>query len=249
MLLYVTFFLSLLFASLQKLLGPQSKSYRAIVSLSGSDLPLIDSSVCAQSWCLLCSHNHCVPPNSIRSTSTQKESMRLVSEADRFLSVRFYNSDGRDIEAHFEPHCRHCLELLWSFKAIQVINGWHATSSVHQTAVPVAFAFTFVPKSFFVLEQFCFTRQTLAVEGVSVLQLRGHFDVAGWCQFSGLRGAFSSTSRYIVPKSLRTVYIQFIGVLFLMFFVCLYKRLRRSHKWVNTTWCRRVKDYDLATRK
>ena len=189
-----------MFASLQNLLGPQSTSYGAIGSLSGSDLPLIDFE---------CTCSIVIPfvlTQPLRSSSTQKDSMRLVSEADRF-------------GAHFLLHCRHCLELLWSFNAIQVINGWHTHTHNFispSNNSPGCFCFYICSKVMFFFEQFCFKRQTLAVEGVWVLQLRGHFDVAGWCQFSGLRGAFSSTSRYIVPKSLRTVQFQFICV-FLLF--------------------------------
>ena len=113
MLLYVLyFFLSFVFASLQNLLGPQSTSYGAIGSLSCSDLPLIDF----EGMCSIVMPFVLAQP--LRSSSTQKDSMRLVSEADRF-------------GAHFGPHCRHCLELLWSFNAIQVINGWH--TQLHQS--------------------------------------------------------------------------------------------------------------------
>lgn len=106
----------------------------------------------------------------------------------------------------------------------------------------------------FFFEQFCFKRQTLAVEGVWVLQLRGHFDVAGWCQFSGLRGAFSSSSRYIAPKSLRTVQFLFICVFFYFIFVCvvcvkIYASFINDSRPHGSTWCRRVEDCDLATGK
>lgn len=202
MLLYVLyFFLSFVFASLQNLLGPQSTSYGAIGSLSCSDLPLIDF----EGMCSIVMPFVLAQP--LRSSSTQKDSMRLVSEADRF-------------GAHFGPHCRHCLELLWSFNAIQVINGWHTQlhQSIKQQSRLLLLLFLLQSHVFF--EQFCFKRQTLAVERVWVLQLRGHFDVAGWCQFSGLRGAFSSTSRYIVPKSLRSGLCSFNSfVCFFTFFL------------------------------